>query len=44
MNLDSDALPVVLVADSFNRVMYLHKGYRPGCVDTLLELFANLPK
>lgn len=40
--LDADALPVVLIADSFNRVMYLHKGYRPGCVDSLLELFALL--
>lgn len=44
MNLDSDALPVVLVADSFNRVMYMHKGYRPGVVDSLLELFTKLLK
>lgn len=44
MNLDSDALPVVLVADSFNRVMYLNKGYRPDVVDNLLELFTKLLK
>lgn len=42
MRLDGDALPVVLVADSFNRVMHLHRGYRPGLVDSLLELFTRL--
>lgn len=44
MKLDSDALPVVLVADSFNRVMHLHRGYRPGVVDSLLESFTNILK
>lgn len=42
--LDADALPVVIVADSFNRVMHIHKGYRPGSVDALLELFACIPR
>lgn len=41
---DTDALPAVLVADSFNRVMYLNRGYRPGIVDSLLEFFTYIPQ
>lgn len=42
--LDAEKLPIVLVADSFNRVMHLHKGYRPGYVDSLFELITSIPK
>lgn len=42
--LDVGTLPVIIVADSFNRVMHLHKGYRPDYVDSLLELIARIMK
>lgn len=42
--LTADNLPVVLIADTFNRVMYLTRGYRPGTVDTLLPLLPHLPR
>lgn len=41
---NDDAMPVVIAADSFNRVMYLTKAYRPGSVDALLEVLARIPK
>ncbi len=41
---DLTSLPVVLVADSFNRVMMRHNGYRPGIADNLIELIPRLPK
>lgn len=42
--LDVGTLPIIIVADSFNRVMHLHKGYRTGYVDSLLELIARIMK
>ena len=36
-------LPVVLVADSFNRVMEIYCGYRPGVVDAILEILHRIP-
>lgn len=42
--LDYDTLPVSIVADSFNRVMYLAKGYRPGSIDQILDIITRLTK
>lgn len=43
-NLTADNLPVILLADTFNRVMYLRHGYLPGSVDALLSIFPHLPR
>lgn len=40
---DATSLPLVLVADSFNRVMNRSNGYRPGLVQTLADLLPRLP-
>lgn len=39
---DTDNRPVVMIADTFNRVLHLASGYRPGSVDTLLLLLPRL--
>lgn len=40
---DVTALPLVMVADSFNRVMNRSNGYRPGLVQALADLLPRLP-
>lgn len=40
---DATSLPLVMVADSFNRVMNRSNGYRPGLVQTLADLLPRLP-
>lgn len=41
---NNDTLPISIVADSFNRVMYLSKGYRPGAIDQIHDTLTRLIK
>lgn len=43
LNPATNELPLILIADSFNRVMKLSRGYRPGLADTLLDTLHRIP-
>jgi hypothetical protein len=43
LNLSSpDNLPIVVVADTFGRVIYVSQGYKIGTGDELMQMIKNL--